>query len=240
MTTITTESIKSILTFPFEDEKWKTKLLLGTLLSFAGVVIFPYWYVLGYFYEIMRQIIVDRESPSLPEWDNWEQLLKNGFRIFGVSFIYSFPSLLFIVVPQIAMLFVAPMSESGGPEEAYFSLVSMPILMGSMGIGMTLALISTFFMTVAVGHMVAKDEFAAAFRVKEWWPILRKNIVGYILSIVLVTGVYWLVSFASQLLILTIVLCVVYPLALTFATIYVCIIGAVLFAQAYVEGVQDL
>ncbi len=232
----TTENLKSLFTFPIQDEHWKSKLLIGTLLSIAGIVIFPYWFVLGYLYEIMRRVIVDSENPSLPEWGNWGQLMQNGLKLFGVSLIYSLPALILLVGSQLAIIFFIPLSESAYPREPFFPLIGMSVMTILAGMGMLLGLLSAFLIAVSTGHVVASGEFGAAFRVSEWWPILRKNFVGYFIAVIILAGVSWLANFASQLLIFTIVLCAVYPLFVFFVYMYLGVVGAAMFAQAYVEG----
>jgi hypothetical protein len=239
-TAFTTEHLKDLLVFPFQDKNWIIKFVLAFVLYWLGIFLVPYWFVLGYLYEIMRGIIVDREPPALPEWDDWENLLKNGLRLFGVSFIYSLPAFILMVLPQFMFFFMIPLAERGGFEEFLLPFVGMPIMWVLMGVAMVGLIAGLFFMMVAAAHMVAKDEFAAAFRINEWWPIFRRNVSGYILSFVLIAGIYLISIFVSQMLMITIVFCFVFPFAITFVMIYMQIIGSVLFAQAYNGGVDHL
>jgi hypothetical protein len=41
----------------------------------------------------MHAIIVEKEPPSLPNWDGWGSLFTDGLKVFGISFIYSLPFL---------------------------------------------------------------------------------------------------------------------------------------------------
>lgn len=239
-TAFTTDNLKKLLVFPFQDKHWIIKFILAFVFSWLGIFIIPYWFVLGYFYEIKRRVIVDREPPALPEWDEWENLLKNGLRLFGVGFLYNLPAFILMVLPQFIFFFMIPLAERSGFEDFFLPFVGMPLIWVLMGVAMLGLFASSFFMIIAAAHMVAKDEFAAAFRIKEWWPLFRKNASGFILSFVLIMGIYFLATFVSQMLIFSIVFCFVFPFAMTFAMIYVQIIGSVLFAQAYNEGVDHL
>ena len=64
---------------------------MGILFASFIIPILPGLVIYGYFYQIMQQIIVRSEEPTLPEWQDWGKLLGDGFRLFGVSFIYSLP-----------------------------------------------------------------------------------------------------------------------------------------------------
>jgi hypothetical protein len=235
-TRFTTENLKSVFTFPFQDESWVSKLIVGTLLYIAGVVIFPYLFVLGYLYEIMRRVILEAEEPSLPAWEHWGRLLADGLKLFGASLVYNLPGLVLLLASQLAAVVFIPLSESASSPESAFPLLGMSVMMVFMGLGILLGMLGLFATTVAAGHMVATGEFTAAFRVGEWWPVLRKNLAGYLIAFVILGGASWIANFISQLFIFTIVLCVVYPVFLFFAYTYISVVGAAMFAQAYVEG----
>jgi len=239
-TSFTTEHLKNLLVFPFQDKNWIIKFILAFGFSWLGIFLIPSWFVLGYLYEIMRRVIIGREQPTLPEWEDWENLLKNGLRLFGVGFIYNLPAYVLIFVPQLIFFFMIPLAETSGSEEFLLPFVGMPIVWVLMMAGMILSFAGAFFMIIAAAHMVAEDEFAAAFRIEEWWLIFRKNVSGYILSFVLIAGIYFMSIFVAQILMFTIVFCFVWPFAITFVMIYMQIIGSVLFAQAYNEGVDHL
>lgn len=211
------------------------------VIYWAGIFIVPIWFFWGYVYEIMRRVIVDREQPSLPEWDDWDTLLKNGLRVFGVRLVFSSPYIIFFFFPMIILFFQAFLGENISLlEDYFFSVFSNPFMMAFMVIVLIVYFFGSFFTTIAVAHMIAKDDIAAAFRVKEWWPIFRHNVSGYVISFILVVGVYWIASLVSQIFIFTIVLCCVYPFVITLAAIFMYVMGGVIFAQAYCEGVDKL
>jgi hypothetical protein len=103
---------------------------------------------------------------------------------------------------------------------------------------MLLAMVLNFFIVAASAHMVAMDSFAAAFRVSEWWPVLRANLVGFIISWLLTMAFSYIVALAYQLLTITVVLCCLAPVVSFLATFYQSLIIYALFAIAYREG-QD-
>jgi len=76
----TTDNLKALLTFPFEDDDWKNKFLIGSLIVFAGFAIplIPFFFLYGYMMQIMRHIIVEKGKPFLPKWDDWGKLFVDG------------------------------------------------------------------------------------------------------------------------------------------------------------------
>lgn len=98
-TLFTTENLKGVFAFPFKDQELPAKLLILFLMYFGGFLIVPMLFVSGYQYEIMRRIIVNREEPSLPEWEDWGTLLKNGAKFWGVTLIYFLPLFAFFIIP---------------------------------------------------------------------------------------------------------------------------------------------
>lgn len=236
----TTDHLKGVFSFPFKDERWVEKLLILIGLILFGFLLLPYFFVSGYFYEIMRRIIVDREAPSLPEWDDWGSYFTNGLKLFAMSLIYSMPAIVLMIVSQVIFVFWVGLVDSGAAEEFWLPLVGMPIFYIVMGVGMILGFVSMLAMVAAMGHLVAKDEFGAAFRLREIWSIFRKNFAGYLISFVVLMGLYWVVMMISQVLMFTVVLCCLYPVAMVLSQVYVGVVGSALFAEAYVEGADKV
>jgi len=61
-----------------------------------------------------------------------------------------------------------------------------------------------------------------------------------LLAYIILLGVSWVVSFVLQILMMTIILCVVLPFIWVVFYFYLGIVSSVLFAEAYNEGVQKL
>ncbi len=90
---------------------------MGILFASFIIPILPGLIIYGYFYQIMQRVIVKSEEPTLPEWQDWGKLLGDGFRLFGVSFIYSLPlSILYFagILAYGLMIFSIPWMENTG------------------------------------------------------------------------------------------------------------------------------
>ena len=88
----------------------------------------------------------------------------------------------------------------------------------------------------AVGHMISHDSFGAAFRIREWWPIFRANLLGFILALVLSFGFSFILGMVIQFLYFTIILCIIVPFLMIGFTVYQLIVYSALIGMAYKEG----
>jgi hypothetical protein len=250
-TSFTSDELQRLLKFPFEDPRWTTKFLIGSALILVGsFLLIPLIPVYGYSYEIMRRIIVERGQPYLPEWDDWGKLFVDGLKLLGVYLIYILPFLVFFCAGYgvfMGFIFAAEgvQQSAGDPETAaplmtLLPLLAMVIWLGSFGIGMLGIILVSLIIPVAAGHVIATGEFAAAFRVREWWPIFRANWSGYVIAYVLILGIGIVTSFVMQLLYITIVLCCLVPFITVAVYMYMAVIGSVLFGQAYRIGTDQV
>jgi hypothetical protein len=243
---MTSENLQKVFTFPFQDPKWLEKFLIGSLLFLVSFLILPLLPIYGYLVELMRMTIEGREL-VLPEWDQWERKFTDGLKLFILSFLYGLPfAILFVVL--FALLFAAPISSEFFElsEDPSSPIWVIPSLLGSFGglalfgLGSIAALVAGVFVPVITAHVVATDDFTAAFRIGEWWQIFRANLSGFVIAYLLTFGVFTALSIVSQILYMTVILCCILPLISYPATFYIMVISSVLFGQAYREGTQIL
>ena len=247
---LTMNTLQELLFFPLKDAESRKKLFVASAIEFAGFIIpiIPRLFVLGYAGEIARQIIVKKEEPHMPEWENWSEYLSFGAKLFGVYIIYAIPMLLpmfaayfIMMLPGIVEIFNDSRHAYGTPalppEWMMFSTFGGMIL---FGLGMLFSLFLFVFLPPAMSHVVAKDSFAAGFSIREWWKIFRENLGGFILSMVVTGGLYMVLMLVIQLVYMTIILCCLLPFLLSFVMAYMNIVVFTLFAQAYRDGQEKL
>jgi hypothetical protein len=245
---LTVAHFQSILEFPFRRPRGTEKLAIGavlTLMSFIVPVV-PALFVSGYQKAVARRAILSGEL-DLPEWTNWGQLLVDGLKVFGVALVYLLPALAAFVLGYGGMIgasFGAALVEEGGPSQI---VPAMPLLMiasvgsiGLFGLGLVLALAAGALLPPALMHMIARDEFAAAFRFREWGAVLRVNLTGFVVGGLLVLGLSFGFSFLVQILQLTVVLCCLVPVVLGGFSMYAGTVGSGLFALIYRDGAARL
>ena len=126
------------------------------------------------------------------------------------------------------------------------SFLGFLAMFGTFG-GMCLMSLSTIFSLLigllippAIGHVIAQDQFSAAFRVREWWHIFKANLGGYLISYILMMGTFFLLTFAFQIIYMTIILCCLIPFVMSLISFYISIFMGAIFGQAYRVGKENL
>ncbi len=239
---------QQVLAYPFRDPRWGSKLLVGSAVMLAGFIVpvVPGLFLMGYFARILRQAIAGGEW-RLPEWDEWGQMLTDGLKLFGVSLVYSLPAIVLMVVafglwfaPSF-MPFFAPMvdeSQVGTWVAGMFGAMALGWVV--MGLATLFMLVALLFQPPAMVHMMAKGPFGAAFRIKEWWRIVRANWAGFALAYVIVMGLGMVAYSATMVLYMTLVLCFLMPFVLAPLEVYVLMIAGAVFGEAYRTGANRL
>lgn len=238
-------NLNQLFAFPFEDDQARKYFLIGCLVYLAGFIIpiLPWLIFTGYNAILMRQVL-NGEKPHLVPWENWEALLKDGARLFGIRFIYTSP-LFILLVPLFMMFFASPfipfLFQNGNRQEVGTAYFLFSLAMTGAGLlMMPLSLVISFIVPAAEVHMVAKDEFAAGFQIKEWWPIFKKNWGGFLVALAIMYGLVMAMSLVMQVLFFTIVLACLFPLFMPVIAMYIGVVQYVAFAQAYKEGKEKL
>ena len=174
-----TQNIKAAFTYPFEDPDWKTKLAIAFGLNLASFIIpmIPAIFFYGYIYRIMKRVISGDGQLALPEWDDWQELLTDGLKLFGAAFIYSIPSIIAAIASYliyfIPLLGSISTMETGDYYQDFDSLLPLVwtfLGMAGFGVTMVISLVTGAIFPAAASHIVATDQFAGAFQLKEWWP----------------------------------------------------------------------
>lgn len=243
------EGVQNILSYPFKAPEWKTKFLIGSALAFANYIIpiLPGIVQAGYFAKIMRATIVDGAEPALPEWDDWGQLFSRGFKVTCATLIYMLPAILLLVggyllvyVPLIISSFASGSSYDPNSSMMGASVIGMFAGMAMIFLGFIVYIPLALMLPPAITHLIAKDSFVAAFRIWEWWAILRANLWGFFTAASLIVGVYTILFLIVYMFYLTIILCILLPIGASIMVMYLSAIAAPLLGEAYRKGVENL
>lgn len=246
--TSTLAGLQRLVSWPFQQPRWQEKVLLAALFTVVGFAIplLPTLVVMGYFAEVARRAIAEGEL-QLPEWKQWDRLLLDGLRLFGAGLIFMLPTLA-VMFLAFGLMFgtsvFAGLLETGG-EEAILRFMWLPLAaslggVALMGVSLLLALVTGAVLPPASMHVIATGDFMAAFRYREWWPILRANAAGFVWAYLLVVGVSFLLSFVLQILYLTVVLCCLIPFVMMGVSVYTSLLYYAAFGLAYRTGREQL
>jgi hypothetical protein len=224
------------LRFPFDDEAWTNKALIGIVLGIVGIIIWPLLLPLwGYNLRIMSRT-AKGEAPSLPEWDDWGQLFVDGLKFILVYMVYMLPMFLIMCCAYAAMmgpLALIPFAEdapglfSGGMIAGY--ALAYPLI----GIGILLMLFLIFLAFVAITRMVAHDSLGSAFQLGEVWRLAREGFGNYLMAFVAFFGISYIVGMVAMGLVYTIVLSCLLPFLIGAIAWYSLVLMGALFGAAY-------
>jgi len=250
--TVSFEEVKKAVFFPFRGEKWGSKVLIGSALTFGSFIIpiIPLLPIFGYFGQIMKGIIVKEEDPAMPAWNDWGALFLDGLKLFGAVIIYLLPALILVIggyalfmILDFSMVFSATaLSNSYNPSAAPMiaSIVGLVMGMAVMMLGIVVAVVTVIILPPALGNMIAKGKFEAAFHFREWWPVLKANLTGFILAVILAMGLFYLLYMLAIVLYATIVLCFLLPFAIAAIFFISGATGFSVYAVAYRDGMRKV
>jgi hypothetical protein len=232
------------LLFPVADAEARKQFLIACLVALAGFIIpiLPTLLLLGYGVKIMRQVLEERKSPSMPDWQesDWSVMLRDGLRVFGLQLILMLP--LFILMGGgFIFMMTGSMGISLLAEErtSSFAPVAAVFLFIGMGMVMLFALLSLpygIIVSPAVPHAVARNSFSAGLNAREWFPIFRKGLGNFVLGYVLVMVISFVFVFVLQFAMLTIILMCIIPFLMIPYSAYLTLISNTIYAQAYTAG----
>ena len=235
---------QEILLFPVVDAEARKQFLIACLVALAGFIIpiIPTLILLGYGVRIMRQILDERKSPSMPDWQqsDWSAMLLDGLRLFALQLVLMLP-LLFLLGGGLILTLTGSIGLSARAEESARSFASVSIILLFIGIGLfTLFALLSFpygiIMSAALPHAVAKNSFSAGLNVREWFPIFRKGLGNFILAYVFVMIISFVFMFVLQFAMLTIILMCIVPFLMIPYSAYLTLVSNTIYAQAYNAG----
>jgi hypothetical protein len=231
-------NLNEILVFPVKDAEARKHFLVGTLVSFAAMIIpiVPYLALFGYAARIARQVL-NAESPRMIAWDDWGGMVKDGLKMFGVRMILGLP-IIIAVLPLILASIAFPIfvgNANSAEVDTFFAIFTV-IMLASLCIIIPISIPLTVIIPAAEMYVLEKEDFAAGLRFREWWPILRANLGGFIAAFAIYYLTAMITIFVIQLLGATIILACLMFVLLPASTIYITLIMYVTAAQAYRDG----
>jgi hypothetical protein len=241
---VTNASLKEILRFPFREEDWQSRFLIGIGLLLGGFVIplVPFVLVAGYTLRVTRQA-ARGEALRLPPWDDWGALALDGLKVAAINLAYLGPGILIWIVgmglyfvASFAFPLIIPLLERNDSLMLLFPFLMfgmMAILFLSIALSGLLMILGAIPLPMAKAHFAAQGDLSAAFRVREWWPLLRDHKLDYLIAWVIVAGLFTFWYVGGMLISYTVVLCWVMPLLAMPFGLYLALVSAALFGQTY-------
>ncbi len=230
--------LTQIFLFPIKDAAARKNFLVGCAVALAGFIVplVPYLFLFGYAARVVRQIL-DDEEPRMTDWNDWGKLFEDGAKMFGVRMAYSSPLLLLgfpIFVSGIAMPIIV--ENVNGSEADTVAVVLGLVMISFICLIALLSLPLGLVIPAAEMNAVDKNEFAAGFRVREWWGIFRANLGGFVAAFALFYIASMLLGIAIQIIVATLIFTCLLPILTPAVTFYSTLTMYALMAQAYKAG----
>lgn len=165
-------NLENAFKFPFKDNKWLVKILIGGILICIPIANFL---VFGYLLKILGDA-KDKKEATLPEWENWAELFQEGFMAFIVGLCYSLVIIVLSILGRIPIVgcLTFPLQIAAG------------FLLGPV-------------IAVALCFYLEKKDLGAAFNFKGILEKLKVNITDYLI-IALIIGALSMVSIITLVL----------------------------------------
>ena len=246
---ISVPSLKTIFKFPFQGAGWEKRFLVGTLLTFISFIIpiVPVIFVCGYLLEVMRRAVKGEEM-VLPEWTDWGKLGLDGLKYFLVNLVFLLPGTLIYVVgfgfyflATFGMSFGSALAQnSRGLPEAFVPvfLLAFLVFFISMFLGPLLFFLGAIPLPAAIANLAAEGQLAAGFRLRQWWPALWKNKLGYFITWTILFGLFFILYLVFFLVYITCILCWLIPFVLAPMGFYLSLVYAALFGLTFRESLE--
>lgn len=188
-------NLKQAIIFPFTDDDWIKKFLIGAGLFLAYYVVVLVFFLIafipaiafgalfyGYQYEIVKRVRDGHPQP-LPDWDIVEQA-KTGFPILGAYLLLQLPAIIFALVTFIPF-YILVLVGSGVFAQSEFSEAAAAGL-GAFGfVAIVVMYVVTFLLSLASGliffggylRYTEVEEFKTFFQIGKNLKRLTKNVL---------------------------------------------------------------
>ncbi|MFH2011470.1 MAG: DUF4013 domain-containing protein [Pseudomonadota bacterium] len=199
-------NIEKAIRFPFNDEQWLQKLIVGGVLNIIPIINFI---SIGYAYQIFKSSL-KKEEATMPEWKNWGDLFIQGLVIAVICLCYSFVP---ILVTSLGI-----------------SLITKGWLASFLGalliiIGFAVGLVITFFLPMAiVSYALGEEQIGDAFKIGFILDKVKEILDSYLISYIVGIGAFVLISLV---LFIPLLKYIIFPIAL----FYVYLSLSVLFGE---------
>jgi hypothetical protein len=164
--------IERSIKFPFEDEEWLQKLLIGAVVNVVPIVNLA---AIGYSLQAAKNVIDGQDTP-LPEWSDFGKQFVMGLLSFLGALIYFLPV---ILVSCVLGILTGAVSESGGGDGAA-AIISICLGLFNFIYG----ILAGAVLPAALTRYVITDEFASMFRFGEIFAYIKDNLGNYVLAII--------------------------------------------------------
>jgi hypothetical protein len=117
-------------------------------------------------------------------------------------------------------------------------LLAFLVFFISMFLGPLLFFLGAIPLPAAIANLAVEGHLAAGFRLRQWWPALWKNKLGYFITWMILFGLSLFLYLVFFLVYITCILCWLIPFLLAPMGFYLGLVYAALFGLTFRESLQ--
>jgi hypothetical protein len=194
---ITSAEFKEVLLYPVQDKQWFVKLCLQVGLMFLlcfFLVGIPF--LTGYMVRCTQKGI--NKDNTLPDWNEWGLFWKLGWKIIGVSLVFSLPAVLLIIFFIALVVLIIILNLSGLVSESAYVIIGLSGMMVYF-VMLVYSLAMMFLQPAYLAAVAAGKSFRDCIAIKKMlWPYIKANaitiLVGlailYLIGIIAMLGMF--------------------------------------------------
>jgi hypothetical protein len=180
--------IGSAFSFVFDDEEWLKKLAIGGGIALLSIFIVPILLIFGYMIEVLKNVR-DGQPRPLPEWTDFGGFFKTGLVVFGISLVYSIPSIILVCASSTVQALPGLM-ELDSDATAAIALAATCLSC----VQILVSLLTNAIIPAAWIRYAQFGTFGSAFQFGEVFSFITANIGDYLIAILL----SWVASFIAS------------------------------------------
>jgi hypothetical protein len=215
--------ISTALSFVTQDRDWLKKIAIGALLAITGIGYIP---LLGWAVEISRRVI-HGASEVLPDWSDFGRYITAGLKYFVVAFVWTLPLILLSTCVGVAAGALGAAASQNSDNSTVPFILQICLGLISLPYGIALGLLTP----AAAGVLAATDSLSEALNPANAFKLVRANLGGYVLYLVIV-GVLGMVG--------GIVGTIACLIGIFVATAYITAVSGHLIGQAYAKAKANM
>ncbi len=210
------------LTFITEDERWKEKIAMGTVVALISgmltvvlVGVLGIFIIMGYSLRLMQN--VQRGDPKpLPEWDQWSEDLTRGFKLFIVTLVWSLPA----VLVSLPVIFGSILASTDSDVAAVFGV---SVIMLGACLSMLYAIFLYLVTPAFTVQFAEREQISDGLRVSDVWAWTRVrlgDVIMFLVAFIVASMVISTVGSIAGMVLCFVGLIVTIPLATLLTALY--------------------
>lgn len=179
-------------TFPFKDQDWLMKLIVGGVFVLLSGILVGIPFVLGYAIEVIRNVIAGNDE-VLPAWDNLGEKFMQGLILALILLVLALPA---ILVQACSSVGLGALASNG--SEGVSTLAGLLMLLVYLVVALYSLIIGVASPAIYLRYTMTR-QFGASLQPAAIWAVIRANIGQYILVLIVGYGAMIVASFGSIL-----------------------------------------